>query len=283
MAVVSLKDVHKFYPLGKERIEAVRGVSFDIEKGEFAAVSGPSGSGKSTILNMIGLIDLPSSGSIVIGDTDVYDGVDLADAETINTRWSSAGPDKKDGKKKKVRIAIPAKLDRRITALRRSHLGFIFQTFNLIPVLNVYENVEFPLLLESKDKNSKSPVDDFSKAEKEEWINYLIEKVGLTDWKNHKANELSGGQRQRVAIARALVTKAPVILADEPTANLDSKNSEQILSLMKSLNKDPDLQTTFIFSTHDSRIVDMCDHVVHILDGQVINDEHKAGSDIYKI
>ena len=283
MSVVSLKDVHKFYPLGKERIEAVRGVSFDIEKGEFAAVSGPSGSGKSTILNMIGLIDLPSSGSIVIGDTDVYDGVDLADAETVNTRWSSAGPDKKDGKRKKVRIAIPSKLDRRITALRRSHLGFIFQTFNLIPVLNVFENVEFPLLLESKDKNSKSPVDDFSKAEKEEWINYLIEKVGLTDWKNHKANELSGGQRQRVAIARALVTKAPVILADEPTANLDSKNSEQILSLMKSLNKDPDLQTTFIFSTHDLRIVDMCDHVVHILDGQVTNDEHKAGSDVYKI
>ena len=283
MAVVSLKDVHKFYPLGKERIEAVRGVSFDIEKGEFAAVSGPSGSDKSTILNMIGLIDLPSSGSIVIGDTDVYDGVDLADAETVNTRWSSAGPDKKDCKKKKVRIAIPAKLDRRITALRRSHIGFIFQTFNLIPVLNIYENIEFPLLLESKDKNSMSPVDDFSKAEKEEWINYLIEKVGLTEWKNHKANELSGGQRQRVAITRALVTKAPVILADEPTANLDSKNSEQILKLMKSLNKDPDLQTTFIFSTHDSRIVDMCDHVVHILDGQVINDEHKEGSDIYKI
>ena len=283
MAVVSLKDVHKSYPLGKERIEAVRGVSFDIEKGEFAAVSGPSGSGKSTILNMIGLIDLPSSGTIVIGDTDVYDGVDLADAETVNTRWSSAGPDKKDGKKKKVRVAIPAKLDRRITALRRSHIGFIFQTFNLIPVLNVYENVEFPLLLESKDPNSKSPVDDFTKAQKEEWINYLIEKVGLTEWKNHKANELSGGQRQRVAIARALVTKAPVILADEPTANLDSKNSEQILKLMKSLNKDPELQTTFIFSTHDSRIVDMCDHVVHILDGQVINDEHKAGSDIYKI
>ena len=149
--------------------------------------------------------------------------------------------------------------------------------------MNVYENIEFPLLLESKDKNSKSPVDDFTKAQKEEWINFLIDKVGLTEWKNHKANELSGGQRQRVAIARALVTKAPVILADEPTANLDSKNSEQILKLMKSLNKDPDLQTTFIFSTHDSRIVDMCDHVVHILDGQVINDEHKEGSDVYKI
>lgn len=283
MAVVSLKDVHKFYPLGKERIEAVRGATFDIEKGEFAAISGPSGSGKSTILNMVGLIDLPSSGSIVIGDTDVYDGVDLADAETVNTRWSSSGPDKKNGKHKKIHLSIPSKLDRRITALRRSHLGFIFQTFNLIPVLNVYENIEFPLLLESKDSNSKSPVDDFTKAQKEEWINFLMERVGLTEWKDHKANELSGGQRQRVAIARALVTKAPVILADEPTANLDSKNSEQILKLMKSLNKDPELQTTFIFSTHDSRIVDMCDHVVHILDGQVINDEHKAGSDVYKI
>ncbi|MCR5187772.1 MAG: ABC transporter ATP-binding protein [Treponema sp.] len=279
MAVVSLKEVFKSYPLGKERIEAVKGVSFDIEKGEFAAISGPSGSGKSTILNMIGLIDLPSAGSINIGGTDVYDGVNLEDAEVENNRWASSG----DQKKKKIRKSIPSKLDKRITGLRRSHLGFIFQTFNLIPVLNVYENIEFPLLLESKDPNSKSPVDDFTKAQKEEWINFLIEKVGLTEWKTHKATELSGGQRQRVAIARALVTKAPVILADEPTANLDSKNSEQILKLMKSLNKDPDLQTTFIFSTHDSRIVDMCDHVVHILDGQIINDEHKEGSDIYKI
>ena len=279
MAVVSLKDVHKLYPLGKQKIEAVKGVSFDIEKGEFAATSGPSGSGKSTILNMIGLIDLPSSGSIIIGGTDVYGGVNLADAEVANTRWASSGNE--EDKKKKIRKTIPTKLDKRITSLRRSHLGFIFQTFNLIPVLNVYENIEFPLLLESKDKNSKSPVDDFTKAQKEEWVNYLIEKVGLTDWKNHKATELSGGQRQRVAIARALVTKAPVILADEPTANLDSKNSEQILKLMKSLNKDPDLKTTFIFSTHDSRIVDMCDHVVHLLDGQITNDEHKEGCDVY--
>ena len=279
MAVVSLKDVHKFYPLGKSKVEAVKGVSFDIEKGEFAAISGPSGSGKSTILNMVGLIDLPSAGSIIIGGTDVYDGVNLADAEVKDNRWVSSGSE--EDKKKKVRKSIPPKLDRRITSLRRSHLGFIFQTFNLIPVLDVYENIEFPLLLESKDPNSKSPVDDFSKAQKEEWVNYLIEKVGLTEWKDHKATELSGGQRQRVAIARALVTKAPVILADEPTANLDSKNSEQILKLMKSLNKDSELQTTFIFSTHDSRIVDMCDHVVHILDGQIVNDEHKAGSDVY--
>lgn len=280
MAVVSLKDVHKFYQLGREKIEAVKGVSFSVEKGEFAAISGPSGSGKSTILNMLGLIDLPSSGSIVIGGTNVYEGIDLSNSAVKDNRWSSA-VSKED--KKKLRTTVPKKIDRRITALRRSHIGFIFQTFNLIPVLNVYENIEFPLLLESKIANSKSPVDDFSKAQKEEWINFLMEKVGLSEWKNHKANELSGGQRQRVAIARALVTKAPVILADEPTANLDSKNSEQILSLMKSLNKDSELQTTFIFSTHDSRIVDMCDHVVHILDGQVINDEYKTGSDVYKI
>ncbi|MCQ2591249.1 MAG: ABC transporter ATP-binding protein [Treponema sp.] len=283
MAVVTLKDVHKVYPMGKQKVEAVKGVSFDIEKGEFAAISGPSGSGKSTILNMTGLIDLPSSGSIIIGGTDVYEGVNLAEAEVKNTRWASSGGEDSNGKKKKVRDSIPPKLDKRVTALRRSHIGFIFQTFNLIPVLNVYENIEFPLLLESKNPDSKSPVDSFTKAQKEEWISFLMEKVGLTDWKNHKATELSGGQRQRVAIARALVTKAPVILADEPTANLDSKNSEAILSLMKSLNKDPDLQTTFIFSTHDSRIVDMCDHVVHILDGQIIQDEYKTGSDVYNV
>ena len=280
MSVISLHDIHKSYPMGKQRVEAVKGVSFKIEKGEFAAISGPSGSGKSTILNMMGLIDLPSSGSIVIGDTDVYKDVKLNQVEVNNTRWASSGSSEK---KKKELTSIPKKLDKYITALRRSHLGFIFQTFNLIPVLNVYENIEFPLILESKNPASKSPVDDFTRAQKKEWINYLIEKVGLTDWKDHKATELSGGQRQRVAIARALVTKAPLILADEPTANLDSTNSSQILSLMKSLNKDPDLQTTFIFSTHDSRIVDMCDHVVHILDGKILHDEYKTGSDVYKL
>lgn len=280
MSVISLHDIHKSYPMGKQRVEAVKGVSFKIEKGEFAAISGPSGSGKSTILNMMGLIDLPSSGSIVIGDTDVYKDVKLNQVEVNNARWASSGSSEK---KKKELSSVPKKLDKYITALRRSHLGFIFQTFNLIPVLNVYENIEFPLILESKNPASKSPVDDFTRAQKKEWINYLIEKVGLTDWKDHKATELSGGQRQRVAIARALVTKAPLILADEPTANLDSTNSSQILSLMKSLNKDSNLQTTFIFSTHDSRIVDMCDHVVHILDGKILHDEYKTGSDVYKL
>ena len=279
MSVITLDNVHKTYPLGKQRVEAVKGVSFSIEKGEFAAISGPSGSGKSTILNMVGLIDLPTSGKIIIDGIDVYDGFNLENTELDAGRLNNYN----EKKNKKIKTTVPTKLDKRITGLRRSHLGFIFQTFNLIPVLNVYENIEFPLLLESKDKNLACPVDSFSKKEKEEWIHYLMEKTGLTDWEKHKPSELSGGQRQRVAIARALVTKAPVILADEPTANLDSVNSAQILSLMKDLNRDPELLTTFIFSTHDSRIVQMCDHVVHIFDGNIKNDEHKAGSDIYNV
>jgi len=276
MSVVTFENVRKVYPLGKQQVIAVKGASFGIEKGEFAAISGPSGSGKSTILNMIGLIDLPSAGSIVIDGTNVYEGINLDESQATDSRWAADSD-----KKKKTRTTVPAKVDKRITGLRRSHLGFIFQNFNLIPVLNVYENIEFPLLLAGKDPASKSPVDDFTKAQREEWINFLMEKVGLTDWKLHKPAEMSGGQRQRVAIARALVTKAPVILADEPTANLDSKNSEQILSLMKTLNKDKDLQTTFIFSTHDARIVAMCDHVIHLLDGEITSDEHKEGSDVY--
>ena len=270
--------MRKTYPLGKQEVEAVKGVSFAFKKGEFASISGPSGSGKSTILNMIGLIDVPTSGSININGIDVYSDVNLSKAQTATGPWATGDSTKS---KIKFRKSIPSQLDKRITSLRRSQLGFIFQTFNLIPVLNVYENIEFPLLLESKDETSRSPVDSFTHQEKKEWIEYLMEKVGLTEWRNHKATELSGGQRQRVAIARALVTKAPVILADEPTANLDSVNSKAILSLMKKLNKDKELKTTFIFSTHDSRIVDMCDHVVHILDGQVIQDEYKKGSRTY--
>ena len=279
MSVITLDNVHKTYPLGKQRVEAVKGVSFSIEKGEFAAISGPSGSGKSTILNMVGLIDLPTSGKIIIDGIDVYDGFNLENTELDAGRLNNYN----EKKNKKIKNNVPNKLDKRITGLRRSKLGFIFQTFNLIPVLNVYENIEFPLLLESKNKDLACPVDSFSKKEKEEWIHYLMEKTGLTNWEKHKPSELSGGQRQRVAIARALVTKAPVILADEPTANLDSVNSAQILSLMKDLNRDPELLTTFIFSTHDSRIVDMCDHVVHIFDGNIKSDEHKAGSDVYNV
>ncbi len=278
MAIIELKNIYKTYPLGRQKVEAVKDVSFEIKKGEFAAISGPSGSGKSTLLNMVGLIDLPTSGKIIIDGIDIYDGFDLSSTQLESNRLNNYN----EKRNKKIKTTIPSSIDRRITALRRSHIGFIFQTFNLIPVLNVYENIEFPLLLKSKNNKFGCPVDSFSKKEKEEWIQFLMEKVGLSGWKTHKPSELSGGQRQRVAIARALVTKAPVILADEPTANLDSTNSAQILSLMKDLNNDKDLQTTFIFSTHDSRIVEMCDHVVHIFDGKVSNDEFKSGSSVYK-
>ena len=223
--------------MDKVQVHAVKDASFLIQEGDFAAISGPSGSGKSTLLNIIGLTDMPTSGQVILNGVDVYENVKLD-----------------------VKTRIPAKLDATLTDLRRTQLGFIFQTFNLIPVLNVWENIELPLHL------GKSPAaDSLSKSQKNEWIEYLLETTGLTQWKTHKPSELSGGQRQRTAIARALVTKAPVILADEPTANLDSKTGDQILELMQRLNKE--LNTTFIFSTHDAKIVQMANHVIKIQDG----------------
>lgn len=142
-------------------------------------------------------------------------------------------------------------------------MGFIFQSFNLIPVLNIYENIEFPLLLGANNQRLK--------IERQEWIDHLISVVGLGDWKKHKPNELSGGQRQRVAIARALVTKPKIVLADEPTANLDSKTGASIIALMKRMNKDEG--TTFIFSTHDQSIVDIADHVIVLKDGMIVRNE----------
>ncbi|NMA62246.1 MAG: ABC transporter ATP-binding protein [Firmicutes bacterium] len=226
MAIVRLENVKKVYSLGKAEVQAVRGVSFSIEKGDFASIVGPSGSGKSTILNLIGCIDQPTEGTVIINGT-----------------------------------ATEGLKDKALTNLRHETLGFIFQSFNLIPVLNVYENIEFPLLL-GKNK--------MSKKETREWIEYLVEAVGLKDHIIHKSNELSGGQRQRVAIARALVTKPEIVLADEPTANLDSKTGQSILELMKKMNAD--LNTTFIFSTHDTSIMDIADHVVRLLDGLVVED-----------
>ena len=229
MGIVELQNVRKVYPLGKVQVEAVKGVSFSIEKGDFISIAGPSGSGKTTILNMIGLVDQPTEGEVLL-----------------------------DGKP-------TSKLkDSELTRLRHETLGFIFQSFNLIPVLNVWENVEFPLLL------GKTRV---GKGEKNEWIDHLIEEVGLSEWRKHKSNELSGGQRQRVAIARALVTRPQIVLADEPTANLDSATGEQILELMKKINRE--LETTFIFSTHDARIVDIADHIVRLRDGLVIENRRR--------
>ncbi|MAG14217.1 MAG: ABC transporter [Spirochaetales bacterium] len=223
MPIVSLENVHKKYPLGKTEVHAVKGVSFEIVEGDFISIAGPSGSGKSTILNLIGCIDTPTEGTVSIEGTVTSD--------------------------------LP---DRLITELRHQVLGFIFQSFNLVPVLNVYENVEFPLLL-----GKKPP----SKQERNEWVDFLIEEVGLADWREHKPNELSGGQRQRVAIARALATKPKIVLADEPTANLDSTTGEAIIELMKKMNEE--LSTTFIFSTHDPSIVGIADHVISLHDGEI--------------
>lgn len=250
MAIVQVKNLRKTYPLGKVLVEAVKGINFAIDSGEFVSISGPSGSGKSTTLNMIGLIDTPTSGELIINGETIYQEKDFASLS----------------KRKNKGLKIPPRLDKRITQLRHEYLGFIFQSFNLIPVLDVYENIEFPLLF-GKAKESKE--------KSKEWIEHLIEKVGLSEWTHHKSNELSGGQRQRVAIARALVTKPALVLADEPTANLDSKTGDQILSLMKDMSRE--FNTTFIFSTHDAKIVNMTDHRIKILDGNVVEDTKVNG------
>ncbi len=229
MAIVELTDVRKVYPLGKTEVHAVRGVSFSIEKGDFISLAGPSGSGKTTILNLIGCIDSPSAGTV-----------------RINGR------------------ATERMSDAELTILRHKTLGFIFQSFNLIPVLDVHENVEFPLLLGKTD---------MGRGEKKEWIDYLIDEVGLGDWRDHRPNELSGGQRQRVAIARALVTRPEIVLADEPTANLDSATGEGIIGLMKKINRERN--TTFVFSTHDGEIVKIADHVIRLQDGAVVSEQRK--------
>jgi putative ABC transport system ATP-binding protein len=232
MSIIEIVEARKTYPLGKVQVEAVKGVGFCIERGDFISIAGPSGSGKTTILNMIGLVDRPSAGEVII-----------------------------EGKP-------TSKLnDKALTTLRHETLGFIFQSFNLIPVLNVRENIEFPLLLGARK---------FQKKEAAEWIDFLIEEVGLTNWKDHKSNELSGGQRQRVAIARALVTKPKIVLADEPTANLDSTTGEQIIDLMKKINRD--MGTTFIFSTHDAKIVGIADHVIRLRDG-LVTENVRLGKD----
>jgi len=230
MAIISMKEVKKNYPLGKTEVQAVRGVTVDIMEGDFISFAGASGSGKTTVLNMIGCVDVPSDGQVIINGIDT---------RTLN--------------------------DRQITQLRHQFIGFIFQSFNLIPVLDVYENIEFPLLL---GKNGQ-----LGKREKAEWIDYLIAEVGLEKWRHHKPNELSGGQRQRVAIARALVTKPKVVLADEPTANLDSRTGEAIIELMKQINLEQN--TTFIFSTHDATIVDIADHIIRLKDGLVLEEIRK--------
>jgi putative ABC transport system ATP-binding protein len=229
MNVVELTDVRKHYMLGQTRVDALQGVTLGIGKGEFTAIAGPSGSGKSTMLNMFGCIDIPSSGRVVIDGTEV---------EKLS--------------------------DKELTRYRRTKIGFIFQSFNLIPVLDVYENIEFPLLLRR----------DIGAAERKERVMRFIEEVGLGDRLRNKPNELSGGQRQRVAIARALVTEPTIVLADEPTANLDSATGIRIVELMRKINEED--KTTFIFSTHDAHIMREARRVVRILDGRIVGPEGEA-------
>jgi putative ABC transport system ATP-binding protein len=226
MPVVELKGVTKQYMLGQTRVDALRGVDLEIAKGEFLAIAGPSGSGKSTMLNMFGCIDLPTAGVVKIDGTEV---------ETLS--------------------------DKELTRYRREKIGFIFQSFNLIPVLNVYENIEFPLLLRRS----------LSRKERESLVMRFIEEVGLGDRLKNKPYELSGGQRQRVAIARALVTQPLIVLADEPTANLDSATGLKIVELMRTINEVD--KTTFIFSTHDAHIMREARRVVNILDGRIVPGE----------
>ena len=226
MNVIELVNVKKDYPLGATTVHALRGVSLAIKEGDFISIVGPSGSGKTTLLNIIGCIDNATEGSVKIHGSEV-------------TTHS----------------------DRRLTDLRLHTIGFIFQTFNLIPVLSARENVEFPLLLMKKEQLSGREIR--RRAEK------LLEEVGLKEQMNQKPFELSGGQRQRVAIARALVTKPAIVLADEPTANLDSETGEMILKQMKELNLLE--KTTFVFSTHDPDILKYANGVLKIKDGLMVS------------
>ena len=229
--LVRTKEIIKTYTLGKTEVHALRGLTLDITPGEFTAISGPSGSGKTTLLNLLGLIDSPTAGSVYLEGTEIrYNGLT------------------------------------KLHAIRLEKLGFIFQTFNLIPVLTAYENVEYPLLLAKK-----------TSSERREMVGRVLKEVGLWDFRKHKPNELSGGQRQRVAIARALVNKPRLVLADEPTANIDSATAGEILDLMHTLNEEE--QVTFLFSTHDPLVLGHARRVVKLHDGVIVNGQQQHVSD----
>lgn len=225
--MIAVKNLVKHYEVNGQVIEAVRGVNLQIEKGDFSALAGPSGSGKTTILNMIGGLDYPTSGTISIG------------GEIIN----DYNP-------------------KRMSEMRLRKIGFVFQAYNLIPVLTCIENVEYILLLQGIEK-----------SERRARASEILDEVGLEKEKNRKPNELSGGQQQRVAIARAIVSKPDIILADEPTANLDQKTGADLLDMMHSLNRSKNI--TFLFSTHDPMVMDRSDRIIRLKDGIIEKDEVK--------
>lgn len=228
MALLKLENICKIYHTNKVGVLALKDVSFDVEPGEFLSLAGPSGSGKTTALNLIGCLDKPTEGNLYIDQTN---------------------------------ISTQSKSD--LAILRRNHIGFIFQTFNLIPILSGFENVEFPLIL----KGNNSPEERKSKVEE------ILRIVGLEDLMHRKPFEMSGGQQQRVAIARALIKEPKLVLADEPTANLDSKTGKDVLQLMQKLNEDKGV--TFLFSTHDTMVMDFARRIITLKDGQIHRDDKR--------
>ncbi|PKL12812.1 MAG: lipoprotein-releasing system ATP-binding protein LolD [Spirochaetae bacterium HGW-Spirochaetae-8] len=231
MEIAKLEQVTKNYRLGKTTIEALKGVSFSVQPGDFLAIVGPSGCGKTTLLNIIGCIDRPPSGSLVFDGKDVTSLTDNQEADN-----------------------------------RLEKIGFIFQSFNLVPVLSLYENIELPLIL------AKVP-----RSERKKRVQRLIELVDLGQYLRHKPDELSGGQRQRVAIARALVNNPSLVIADEPTANLDSVSGDRILDALREMNKKEGV--TCIFSTHNPDILRYASRIIHLKDG-LITHEEKGVADV---
>lgn len=228
MPLIKLKGLEKTYQQGKIAVPALRGVDLEIESGEFTTIFGPSGSGKTTLLNMIGCLDKSTAGEIIF------------DKHSINELNS-----------------------KELAEVRRYNLGFVFQSYNLIPVLTAFENVEFAIRL----------IDKHSKKERRDKVMSLLEEVGLGEMADRRPNELSGGQKQRVAIARALIKEPKLVLADEPTANLDSETSQEVLELMKEMNQE--LNTTFIFSTHDPQVMDYARRLIEIKDGKITKDQRR--------
>jgi putative ABC transport system ATP-binding protein len=225
MKVIEIKDLYKTYHETEVEVKAVNGVNLSFEQGEFSAIVGPSGSGKTTLLNVIGGLDAPTSGSVIIDGTDI---------STLSSK--------------------------QMIDFRLHNIGFVFQAYNLIPVLTAKENAEFIMQLQKK-----------SKAERQERIAELFRAIGISGKEGIKPSRLSGGEQQRVAVARALASKPKFILADEPTANLDSKSTANLLDIMRKLNEEENI--TFIFSTHDQRVIDRAKRVILLEDGKVISDK----------
>jgi putative ABC transport system ATP-binding protein len=230
MALIVARDIHKDYDVGEVTVQALKGLSFEIEPASFVSFVGPSGSGKTTLLNLIGCLDKPTEGNLSVADTDVF---------SLNRRQSAF--------------------------FRGENIGFIFQDFNLIPVLTVYENIEYPLLMVQKVPSK----------ERERRVMSVLEAVGMKDQRDKYPDQISGGQKQRVAVARALVTNPKLVLADEPTANLDHKTAYMVIELMKRMRDE--FKTTFIFSTHDQKIVGEAEILYMLEDGEIVDRQVKGG------